>query len=220
MNNMEKNNQPLILGTIAVGAVLIIALALIFTRSGDDAVLEITNENNTAENEENNNEGDNGEDSQQPAPNPTPQPSPQPAPIPAPNPTPAPNPQPGVLPSNWDGLTAPEKTNLNPFDCDHETQWVSAEDGSCIDKPAETSVPAGPEPEQTFPFQVFLGYQGNYPILNCNYGRSVNLCTIGGVGIRATSTFSVGNPGSDLLEIGADELTGKDVVIAPEGFLR
>ena len=29
-------------------------------------------------------------------------------------------------------MTSQEKTDLNPFDCDHETQWVSAENGSCI----------------------------------------------------------------------------------------
>ena len=71
-----------------------------------------------------------------PTPVPTPTPTPQPAPTPTPTPTPVPNPQPGVLPSNWDSLTRQEKTDLNPYGCDHETQWVSAEDGTCIDKPA------------------------------------------------------------------------------------
>ena len=35
-------------------------------------------------------------------------------------------------------MTGREKTSLNPFGCDHETQWVSAEDGSCIDQPKDT----------------------------------------------------------------------------------
>lgn len=133
---MEKNNQPLILGIVVIGAVLIIALALIFTRS-DETATEPASENNVSENGENGNGGDNGRDSQQPVPTPAPQPTPQP--IPTPNPTPAPTPesQSGVLPDNWDSLTSREKTDLNPFDCDHDTQWVSAEDGTCIDKASE-----------------------------------------------------------------------------------
>ena len=42
----------------------------------------------------------------------------------------------GRLPDNWDQLTSREKNDLNPFDCDHETQWVSAENGTCINKPS------------------------------------------------------------------------------------
>ena len=42
----------------------------------------------------------------------------------------------GTLPANWNSLTTQEKTDLNPFNCDHETQWVSAEDGTCIARPA------------------------------------------------------------------------------------
>ena len=45
---------------------------------------------------------------------------------------PDPEPQPGGLPDNWNSLTDRQKADLNPFNCDHETQWVSAEDGSCI----------------------------------------------------------------------------------------
>ena len=133
---MEKNNQPLILGIVVIGAVLIIALALIFTRSGDETATEPASENNVSENAENGNGGDNGGDNQQPVPTPAPQPTPQPIPTPNPTPVPTPAPQPGILPSDWDNLTDREKTDLNPFNCDHKTQWVSAEDGSCIDKTA------------------------------------------------------------------------------------
>ena len=126
---MEKNNQPLIITAIIGGIVLIIALAFIFTRNSDETTTT-TDANNTTEN------GTNGDSSQPPAPTPapTPTPTPQPAPTPTPNPTPAPDPQPSVLPANWDSLTSQGKTDLNPFDCDHETQWVSAENGSCIEK--------------------------------------------------------------------------------------
>ena len=132
---MEKNNQPLILGIVVIGAVLIIALALIFTRSGDETATEPASENNVSENAENGNGGDNGGDNQQPVPTPAPQPTPQPIPTPNPTPVPTPAPQPGILPSDWDNLTDREKTDLNPFNCDHKTQWVSAEDGTCINKP-------------------------------------------------------------------------------------
>ena len=64
---MEKNNQLLILGAIALGTVLIIALALIFTRSSDDTATEIASENNTSETQESGDTGENGEDDQQPA---------------------------------------------------------------------------------------------------------------------------------------------------------
>ncbi len=132
---MEKNNQPLILGIVVIGAVLIIALALIFTRSSDDTATETADENNISENQENENTEENGEDNQQHPPDPVPQPTPQPTPAP----TPVPNPQPDVL-SVWDSLSVQEKTDLNPFDCDHETQWVSAEDGSCINKQGEQPI--------------------------------------------------------------------------------
>ena len=126
---MEKNNQPLILGIVVIGAVLIIALALIFTRS--DSGTEAPAENTTSENGKNatneNGESDGDQTTPQPDPQPTPQPAPDPDPLP--DPQPDPQPQPGVLPSNWNSLTDREKTNLNPFDCNHETQWVSAEDG-------------------------------------------------------------------------------------------
>ena len=42
----------------------------------------------------------------------------------------------GTLPANWNSLSVQEKTDLNPFDCDYDTQWVSAEDGTCIARPA------------------------------------------------------------------------------------
>ena len=133
---MEKNNQPLIIGALVVGAVLIIALALIFTR--DDSGTEAPAENTASENEENatNENGENGGEQTTPQPDPQPTPQPAPDPDPLPDPQPDPQPQPGVLPPNWNSLTDREKTNLNPFDCNHETQWVSAEDGSCIDKPS------------------------------------------------------------------------------------
>ena len=102
---MEKNNQPLIITAMVVGATLIIALALIFTRGSDDAATKTASD--TSEKQENENS-----DGQQLAP----------------------EPQPGILPADWDSLTSREKTNLNPFGCDHETQGVSAEDGSCIEK--------------------------------------------------------------------------------------
>ena len=123
--NMEKNNQPLILGAIAIGAVLIIALALIFTRGSDETTTETTVTDDTSENREDTNTGENDENDQ-------PQPTPQPTP--APNPAPTPNPQSGVLPNNWDNLTSQEKTELNPLNCDHDTQWVASENGTCIDK--------------------------------------------------------------------------------------
>ena len=134
---MEKNNQPLILGIVVIGAVLIIALALIFTRS-DETATETAGTNDTSENQENASTEENGEDGQQPQPAPDPQPTPQPDPDP--QPTPDPDPQTGILPVNWDSLISQEKTDLNPFDCDHETQWVSAEDGTCIDR-THTPVP-------------------------------------------------------------------------------
>ena len=158
---MEKNNQPLIISAMVIGAALIIALAFIFTRnSDDDTATETANGNNTAENEEN------GKDGQQPAPTPTPQPTPQPAPTPTPTPTPTPipNPEPGVLPSNWDSLTAREKTDLNPFDCDIETQWVSADDGTCINKTTE------PPPISTSSFPFILGEHASD--IECTYDTS------------------------------------------------
>ena len=134
---MEKNNQPLILGIVVIGAVLIIALALIFTRS-DETATETTGETNTAESTVSENE-ENGESSGRkitPQPNPDPQPAPDPVPVPVPDPQPQPMPEPtNGLPPNWHSLTSQEKTDINPFDCDHATQWVSAEDGSCINKP-------------------------------------------------------------------------------------
>ena len=122
---MEKNNQFLIFGGMVIGAVLIIALALIFTRDSDETTIETANEGNASETQENELEEENGEDDQQPETPETPE-----------NPEQPENPETGILPSNWSSLTSQEKKELNPYDCDHETQWVSAEDGTCIDKPA------------------------------------------------------------------------------------
>ena len=131
---MEKNNQPLIITSIVAGAVLIIALALIFTRGNDDPATETVSENNTSANQESENTQENGSNGQQPAPAPQPQPAPVPEPIPVPTPTPQPQPQSDGLPSDWNSLTSQQKTNLNPFDCDHESQYVRADNGQCVDK--------------------------------------------------------------------------------------
>ena len=69
-----------------------------------------------------------------PDPQPTTPPTPSPAPTPQPTPPPTPDPQPGVLPFNWDSLTPQEKTDLNPFNCNIETQIIYADDGTCHDK--------------------------------------------------------------------------------------
>ena len=42
--------------------------------------------------------------------------------------------QTGILPSNWSSLSVQEKTDLNPFDCDTETQVIWETDGTCHDK--------------------------------------------------------------------------------------
>lgn len=135
MSGMEKNNQPLILGIVVIGAVLIITLALIFTRSNDDTATETPAENNASENQEN------GEDGQQP----TPTPRPPSTSTPTPNPTPAPDPPPGVLSADWESLTPREKTDLNPLGCDIGTQIIWADDGSCHPKPPEDAITEPPE---------------------------------------------------------------------------
>ena len=135
---MEKNNQPLILGIVVIGAVLIIALALIFTRS-DETATETASETNATENQEDTSAGENSEDNQQPRPDP--ETAPQPAPEPQPQPTPELT---NGLPANWDSLTTQQKTSLNPFGCDHATRWVSAEDGSCINKTTDDDDSADP----------------------------------------------------------------------------
>lgn len=43
-------------------------------------------------------------------------------------------PETGDLPANWGQLTQDQKTDLNPFDCDLQTQRVRADDGRCADK--------------------------------------------------------------------------------------
>ena len=66
---------------------------------------------------------------------PTPDPQLIPQPVPDPDPSPEPIPQPDGLPSNWDSLTPQEKTDLNPFNCDHGTQHVRDDNGQCVNKP-------------------------------------------------------------------------------------
>ena len=55
---MEKNNQPLILGIVVIGAVLIIALVLIFTRNSDETATETTGATNAAANQEDTSTGE------------------------------------------------------------------------------------------------------------------------------------------------------------------
>ena len=131
--SMEKNNQPLIIAAMIVGATLIIALAFIFTRNNDETTPTTTTENGTSEG------GENGNNGQQPTPTPTPAPGPTPTPTPGPTPTPTPD----VLPANWDSLTAAEKTNLNPFGCDIAIQIVRADNGQCLHKPNVVSADDG-----------------------------------------------------------------------------
>lgn len=168
---MEKNNQPLIITAIIGGIVLIIALALIFTRNNDSEP-ETNNQTDTTETESENNGsengvnegGENGNNGQQP--DPTPTPSPTPDPQPTPTPTPDPEPQPGGLPDNWNSLTAREKTDLNPFDCDHEAQIIWAEDGSCHDK-SET-LPVEFSKSSFLRFDSFASYS-NPRSIRCNF---------------------------------------------------
>ena len=84
---------------------------------------------------------------QQPSPTP-PEPSDPPVAPPA-----------GQLPDNWDDLTSAQKTELNPLDCDIETEWISAEDGSCIAKTEN-----GPPP-------VFTGRRREVSTLTFDDGR-------------------------------------------------
>ena len=121
---MEKNNQPLIVTAIVGAVVLVVALAWAFTR---DTTTEQQQPSGAESSQTERNNNDNGSEDEQ-------QPEPMPQPDTAPRPAPDPTPQPGVLPSNWGSLTPREKTDLNPHDCDHEVQWVSAEDGVCIGK--------------------------------------------------------------------------------------
>lgn len=44
-----------------------------------------------------------------------------------------------ALPDNWDELTRVQKIVLNPYQCDIETHWISAENGRCIDKSSSRS---------------------------------------------------------------------------------
>ena len=152
---MEKNNQPIIIASIII-AVLIIVLALIFTRT--DSETEAPAESAVSENEENETDENGASDGEQTTPQPDPQPTPQPTPDPDPLPDPQPDPQPqaGVFPPNWDELSPTEKTTLNPFDCNHETQWVSAEDGGCINKTTDDDDPIDPVRPPVEPDYVLL----------------------------------------------------------------
>ena len=47
------------------------------------------------------------------------------------------------LPIDWDQLSNEEKTKLNPFNCDLDTQWISAENGQCIDIPKDQNTDNG-----------------------------------------------------------------------------
>ena len=132
---MQSNQTPIVIAILAVG--IIITLAIVLTRNNNQ---DTTEPANVAETEQQTEQ----ETQPTPEPAPVPAPEPQPTPQPTPAPTPTPAPQPSILPASWDELSNTEKTNLNPFGCDHDTQWVSAEDGSCIDK-APTLQPY-PEP--------------------------------------------------------------------------
>ena len=44
--------------------------------------------------------------------------------------------EPGQLPANWEQLTNRQKKDLNPYNCDIETEFIWAEDGSCHSKPS------------------------------------------------------------------------------------
>ena len=163
---MEKNKQPLIIAAIVIGVALIVVLALIFTRgdsSKEEAVESdvVENEENSGDEEENGqppeaSEGsedpeqpENSENPEEPKQTETPEQSEdseeleQPEALEQPEnpggleiPEQPENPEPGALPLNWNSLTFEEKTALNPFGCDFETQIMYAEDGSCHDKPS------------------------------------------------------------------------------------
>ncbi len=152
---MAKNNQPIIVTSIIVGAILIIVLALIFTRT--DSQPEAVMEGNVVETGE-----ENGENGQRPTPNPAPQPTS------TSNPTP--DPQFGVLPSNWDSLTVQEKTDLNIFNCDFNTQTVRMDDGQCsyilpthVDLGSEEECsPADVDPPNCWTTAIHLAIKGEY----------------------------------------------------------
>ena len=135
---MEQHKQPLIVGAMIVGAVLIIVLALVFTRDNAEQT-ETATGNDVTENNETGGEKEEGSGSQQPETPETPE-NPE-------TPEQPENPETGVLPSNWQELTGAQKVTLNPLGCDLETQIVYAEDGSCHDKsqPGGEPVPASPD---------------------------------------------------------------------------
>ena len=128
----NKDNKPTFNPTIAFVAVLafIIAIVLVFTfRSNSD------NETTAPEQPDPVNQVEQPITSDpQPDSDPEPPAQPDPEPEELVDPTPPTPPVEGELPVDWDQLTPAEKTDRNPFDCDIQTQWISAEDGTCIDK--------------------------------------------------------------------------------------
>ena len=142
---MEKNNQPIILGAMVIGAILIISLALIFTRDSDETTPETANENNTSEDQENENVEEAENESTTPAEqntdnsdsndsNSTGQTANGTNDLETIDSTPQPPPSAIVdirLPSSWDELSGPEKTSLNPHGC-FEKAIIRADNGRCV----------------------------------------------------------------------------------------
>ena len=126
---MGKNNQLPIFAAIIIGAILAVALVLILTRDNPKTT-EIAPEDNTSENTENGGGEENGSNGRQPE---NPEGPEQPS-----NPE---GPETGELPSNWHELTGVQKTQLNPFGCDLETQHVRSDNGLCQDKQAPAPKP-------------------------------------------------------------------------------
>ena len=129
ISKMTKDNQSLIITTMVIGAVLIIALAFLFTRNDDDTAAEISTENNVLENEEN--ETEVRESEQQPV-------TPEQPPTPEQPVTPE-NPEISILAAIWSTLTNSQKTALNPYDCPADNNgivYLSAETGECLEAPA------------------------------------------------------------------------------------
>ena len=75
------------------------------------------------------------------------------------------------LEDNWNQLTAQEKNQLNPFDCDHETQWVSAENGTCIDREVPEEGENKPGGVSFLRFNSFITYSPNFsePYIACRF---------------------------------------------------
>ena len=159
---MEKNSQLLTIVGVIVGAALIISLALIFIRDGNESeeVAEVTVSEN----------GQRIEENQQP----TPQPDPDPQTDPSSIPNPRPDPESDTLPSHWNSLTSREKTDLNPFDCDLETHYIRADNGQCslkrIESPNAINLGAIQKNEQ-----LFVVYDGGPQSTETRIGQRYNL---------------------------------------------